>query len=235
MTYWKNFGAIAIASALLFTISMPLAGQTVKARKDESRVKGENLSGHAVDLEGSAEDVGSAFTKFIKALGKTKQSEGVITLSESTINGAVYRNPVYAVTKSKGNITTAWLGIRKAEWADGADAMNGELEKVIKEFGVQYYKDKIQGQIDESNRAAQAVDKQKQRLVTQNRDLNVKLEDNKREKLQLEKAIEKNKLEHEMLLKKIARNKHDQDSVTIAGDQVKKMVDAHKERQKKVN
>lgn len=233
MTYWKNFGVIA--STVLFTISMPLAAQTVKAKKDESRVKGENVPGYAVDLDGSAEDVGSAFTKFIKALGKTKQSEGVITLSESTINGAVYRKPVYAVTKSKGNITTAWLGIKKTEWVDGADAMNSELEKVVKEFGVQYYKDKIQAQIDESNRAAQAVDKQKQRLVTQNRDLNVKLEDNKREKLQLEKSIEKNKLEYELLLKKIAKNKHDQDSVAIAGEQVKKMVDVHKDRQKKVN
>jgi hypothetical protein len=233
MTYWKNFGVIA--STVLFTISMPLAAQTVKAKKDESRVKGENVPGYAVDLEGSTEEVSGAFTKFIKALGKTRQSEGIITLSESTINGAVYRNPVYATTKTKGNITTAWLGIRKAEWADGADAINTELEKVVKEFGVQYYKDKIQTQIDESNRAAQAVDKQKQRLVTQNRDLTVKLEDNKREKLQLEKSFEKNKQEHELLLKKIAKNKHDQDSVAIAGEQVKKMVDVNKERQKKVN
>jgi len=224
-----------IAFAILFTISMPLAAQTVKAKKDESRVKGENTPGYAVDLEGSAEDVNSAFTKFLKTFGKTKQSDGIITLAESTINGAVYRNPVYGVTKSKGNTTTAWLGIKKTEWANGADAMNNELEKVIKEFGVQYYKDKIQAQIDESNRAAQAVDKQKQRLTTQNRDLNVKLEDNKREKLQLEKSIEKNKQEHELLLKKIAKNKHDQDSVAIAGEQVKKMVDVHKERQKKVN
>jgi len=233
MTYRKNFGVIA--SIILFTISMPLAAQTVKAKKDESRVKGENVPGYAVDLEGSAEDVSSAFTKFMKTFGKAKQNDGVITLTESTINGAVYRNPVYGVTKSKGNTTTAWLGIKKSEWANGADAMNSELEKVIKEFGVQYYKDKIQAQIDESNRAAQAVDKQKQRLVTQNRDLNVKLEDNKREKLQLEKAIEKNKQEYDLLLKKIAKNKHDQDSVAIAGEQVKKMVDVHKERQKKVN
>jgi hypothetical protein len=233
MTYLKNFGGIA--SILLLTISMPLAAQTVKAKKDESRLKGENVPGYAVDLEGSNEDVNSALTKFLKAMGKARQSDGVITLTESTINGAVYRNPVYGVAKTKGNITTAWLGIRKAEWGDGTDAMNKELEKVVKEFGVQYYKNKIQSQIDESNRAAQAVDKQKQRLVTQNKDLNVKLEDNKREKLQLEKSIEKNKQEHELLLKKIAKNKHDQDSVAVAGEQVKKMVDVHKDRQRKVN
>lgn len=233
MTYLKNFGVIV--SALVLTISMPLAAQTVKVKKEESRVKGENVSGYAVDLEGKAEDVNTALIKFLKTMGKAKQSDGIIVLTESTINGAVYRNPVYAVAKDKGATATAWLGIKKAEWADGADAINKELEKVIKEFGVQYYKDKIQAQIDESNRAAQAVDKQKQRLTTQNRDLNVKLDDNKREKLQLEKSLEKNKQEHELLLKKIAKNKHDQDSVAIAGEQVKKMVDVHKERQKKVN
>lgn len=233
MTYLKNFGGIIFI--LVLTISMPSAAQTVKVKKEESRVKGENVPGYAVDLEGSNEDVNSALSKFLKAMGKAKQSDGVITLTESTINGAVYRTPVYGVAKTKGNITTAWLGIKKAEWGDGADAMNKELDKVIKEFGVQYYKDKIQAQIDESNRAAQAVDKQKQRLVTQNRDLNVKLEDNKREKLQLEKSIEKNNQEHDLLLKKIAKNKHDQDSVATAGEQVKKMVEVHKERQKKVN
>ena len=71
--------------------------------------------------------------------------------------------------------------------------------------------------------------------MNENKSLNTKLEDNKREKIQLDKSIENNKLENETLLKKIGKNKHDQDSVTLAGEQVKKVVEMHKEKQKKVN
>jgi hypothetical protein len=103
------------------------------------------------------------------------------------------------------------------------------------DFGVKFYREKIQVQIDESLRAAQAVDKQQQKLTNENKNLNVKLEDNKREKIQLEKSIENNKLANADLLKKIAKNKHDRDSVALAGVQIKKVMEAQKEKQRKVN
>jgi hypothetical protein len=80
-----------------------------------------------------------------------------------------------------------------------------------------------------------AVEKQQQRLATQERDLNMKMEDNKREKIQLKKAIETNKLDSATLILKLAKNKHDTDSLIIVNEQVKKVVEANKEKQKKVN
>ena len=102
-------------------------------------------------------------------------------------------------------------------------------------LGVTFHRDKIQKQIDESIRAAQAVEKQQQRLVNQNRSLNSKLESNKREKVQLEKSLQDNATELITLTNQLAKNKKDQDSVTLATDQIKKMVELHKERQRKVN
>jgi hypothetical protein len=51
----------------------------------------------------------------------------------------------------------------------------------------------------------------------------------------LEKSLAENKLEYEALVSAIAKNKKDQDSVLVATDQIKKMVETHKERQRKVN
>ncbi|HTJ52515.1 MAG TPA: hypothetical protein VL443_23810, partial [Cyclobacteriaceae bacterium] len=102
-------------------------------------------------------------------------------------------------------------------------------------FGVQFYRDKIQEQIDESNRALSAVERQQQRFSNQNRDLNMKLEDNKREKIQLEKSLVDNKTEYETLLKKIEKNKKDQDSLITSNEQIKKVIEAQKARQGKVN
>ncbi|MBT1706483.1 hypothetical protein KK060_24630 [Fulvivirgaceae bacterium PWU20] len=46
-----------------------------------------------------------------------------------------------------------------------------DVEKLVHDFGVSFYRDKVQQQIDESNRALQAVEKQQLRLVGQNKDL----------------------------------------------------------------
>lgn len=222
---------------LLFTLCLTLStfAQTVKVKKDEARVKGENLSGYAVELDGKSEEVTNSLTKYFKSLGKARQNDGFIVLTESTINGSAYRSPVYGVIKESGSTTTAWIGIKKEEWGDNADNMSKELEKLAYDFGVKFYRDKIQVQIDESVRAFQAVEKQQQRLSTQQRDLTMRLEDNKREKIQLEQSIENNKLQHEILLLKIENNKKAQDSMVVVNEQVKKVVEANKERQKKVN
>ena len=220
----------------VLSLSTGLQAQSVKVKKDNANVKGEQVSGFAVELVGSASDVTSSFVKFLKGTGKVRQTTEVSTISEPTINGIKYTPAIYAVTRARGEESTAWIGIVEKEWAKAdVDRINKELEKMIHDFGVQFYRGKIQVQVDESTRASAAVTKQQQRLLNEAKSLSVKLEDNKREKIQLEKALETNKLENEALLKKIEKNKHDQDSVALAGDQIKKVVEMHKEKQRKVN
>lgn len=219
---------------LLFTVLMASA-QTVKVKKESARIKGENVEGFAIDLDAKETEVSASFNKYLKSLGKVKQNDGTYTLSESTLGGNSYKTPVYAVVKDKGSSAQAWIGIKKEEWPEGEEHVKKELEKTLYDFGVKFYRDKIQVQIDESNRALQAVEKQQQKLTTENKTLNTKLEDNKREKIQLEKALENNALENTTLLKKLEKNKHDQDSVGLANQQIKKVIEAQKERQKKVN
>lgn len=217
-------------------ISTLVVAQTVTVKKETARVKGENMEGYEVSLDGPFENIETAYLKLLKTLGKVKQSDDGIVVSEPSINGLAFTQPVFAVAKEKGKTGAAWIGIKTSAWSkEDADKVNRELEKILKDFGVKFYRDQIQVQVDESTRASLAVDKQKQRLSNENKNLTIKLEDNKREKLQLEKSLEANRLENEMLLKKIEKNKHDQDSVSLAGEQIKKVVEMHKEKQRKVN
>jgi hypothetical protein len=71
--------------------------------------------------------------------------------------------------------------------------------------------------------------------VNQNKDLNTKLVNNAQQKIQLEKSLEANKLDNLVLIQKIENNKKSQDSVRLAGEQIKKVIEMHKERQRKVN
>ena len=221
---------------LVLSTSAFVHAQNVKVRKDNAGVKGDQVAGYAVDLKGSAAEVTASLVKYLKTTGKVRQSGELITVSEPTVNGIKYASGFYAVTSARGESTTAWIGIVDKEWSKAeAERVNKELEKMLHDFGVEFYRSQIQVQVDESTRASAAVAKQQQRLLNEGKSLSTKLEDNKREKVQLEKSLENNKLENAELLKKIEKNKHDQDSVALAAEQIKKVVEMHREKQRKVN
>ena len=219
------------------TVAVQLPAQSIKVKKENTRVKGENVAGYEVELPGSYGNIHADFTKFLKTFGKTRGSDP-INLAGASLGTATTTATVYGVVKEKekDKFSQAWLGIRQEEWPEGDyDKGMKELEKMVYDFAKQYHQDVVQDEIDESVTALNAVEKQQQRLVTENKNLNTKLEDNKREKLQLEKNLENNKLEYEALLLKIDNNKNAQDSVAQAGVQIKKVIESQKEKKKKVN
>lgn len=225
-----------ILSFFLFAFSLTVFCQTVKVKKETARIKNTYADGFEVELLATTEEVESALAKFMKSFGKTKNGENYIMVSEPTIQGIKYTAPVYAVTKQVGNIVSAWVGIESNDWSkNDMQGVNKDLEKLLRDFGVNFYREQIQKQIDESSRASEAVVRQQQRLQNQNRDLNNKIENNKREKMQLEKSLGDNKLELETLIKRLEKNQKEQDSVAVAGEQIKKVVEMNKERQRRVN
>lgn len=226
----KFIGLILIAS------TFAAFAQSVKVTKETARIKGKNADGFEVELEGTVDEVNTALTKYLKTFAKLKLGANPMATSEVALGGSVYKSPVYALTKEKGDRGAAWIGIKEDEWSpEEAEKINKELERLTYDFGVQFYRNKIQVQIDESTRALQAVERQQQRLLTDNKNLNIRLENNQKEKIQLEKSMDVNKLEYLTLLTKLEQNKKSQDSLAIALEQVKKVVEMHTEKQKKVN
>jgi hypothetical protein len=233
MTSLKKF----IISLILLTICLTHSiAQKVETGKEMQRIKGTNVEGHFTQLEGTPDEVNAALTKYLKSFGKLKFAANPITVTEFVIGGTQYTSPLYGLVKDEG-ASKAWIGIKKEEWSDSVKAktVDKELSRVIYEFGVSFYRDKIQVQVDESMRAQQAVERQQQRLANENKSLLLQLENNQREKVQLEKSLDVNKLEYLNLLLKIEQNKKMTDSLNTTLEQVKKVVESHKEKQKKVN
>ena len=228
----KKFCAVA----MMMTSAASFA-QKVTVTKDSERVKGNEIGGYSTQLAGTIEEVTASYTKYLKTFGKIKASGSQIQLSAAEISFNKYVAPLYATTQSKGEKIVVWLGLNPSEWptSEQAETAMKDLEKVVYDFGVKFYRDKIQADIDESVRAQQTAEKQTLRLQNENKNLNSRLEFNQKEKIRLEKLLAENKLEYENLIASIAKNKKDQDSVSVATDQIKKMVETHKERQRKVN
>ncbi|MEK6782839.1 MAG: hypothetical protein AABY93_14155 [Bacteroidota bacterium] len=211
--------------------------QTVTVKSKSEKINGASSEGYATTLEGKKIDVNTAWNKFLKDIGKVKNPGGIITITEPAVGATVYpKGILYASIEGNDENATIWLGLNKEEWiVNDIEIVTKEIEKLVYRFGVKFYRDQIQKQIDEAQRASDAVDRQKQRLTNQNKDLVNKLSNNELQKIELEKSLEANKLDHFVLLQKIANNNNSQDSVANAGVQIKKVVELHKERQRKVN
>lgn len=209
--------------------------QKVTVSKESERIKGKSTEGYATELTGTLEEVSASFTKYMKTFGKMKVFNAPTQVTEAEINSVKYTVPIHISTRSKGEKVFVWIGLDHAADSAQMKSSKKDFEKVVYDFGVKFYRDKVQVDIDESVRAQQTAEKQTLRLQTENKSLNSRLEFNQKEKIRLEKALVDNKLEYETLLLNIQKNKKSQDSVAIATDQIKKMVDLHKERQKKVN
>ena len=213
------------------------SAQTINVVKKNHKIKGALASGHAVELKGSITDAETILPKFLKNYGKTRANVGFTSVNSPFLNGITYEGKVlYATVEGNETKCEVWIGLDTAEWK-GEDVLRilDRVNKVVYQFGVRFYHDLIQKEIDESQEAFNATEKQQLRLASQNRDLNIRLSNNEQQRLHLEKSLEANKLEKAVILQKIENNKKSQDSVANAGVQIKKVLEAQKEKQKKIN
>src|SRR5579859_5190035 len=225
------------AGALLL-LSTAAWSQTVTVKKQNEKIKGESVEGASTELAGKLSDVNSQWTKFLKEVGRVKLfSSDPLLVTEPNFNGTVYpKGIVYAYIFENGNQTRVWLGILPREWDEGEGAIAArEVEKLVYQFGIRYNRDQVQGQINETQEAVDAVARQMQRLVNQNKEMTIRLVNNEKERIQLQKSAENNKLESEALKIKLEKNKKAQDSLANAADQIRKGKETHQERLRKIN
>ncbi|GCC50860.1 hypothetical protein SanaruYs_10790 [Chryseotalea sanaruensis] len=204
-------------------------------RQEKQKIKNDNIYSFATTLDASVEDVNGALLKFLKNYGKPKQQDEAIVLAECIVNGKAFSKALYGNTRQAGAATYAWIGVNLNEWAADSAMVVGRLEAMVKEFGVNFYRDKIQVQIDEAQRAVDIVSRQQQRTLNEQQSIQQKIESNKKEYQQLLKAIQKNRSDSVALVLRLNKNTASTDSLRTVADKVKQAVVFQKERQGKVN
>jgi hypothetical protein len=220
---------------LLFVIQV--FAQKVETQKNSRDINGQKAEGYSVTVTGSVERVRPALQKYLRDYGKLKQNLGYTSVQNPALGGNTYdKKSIYAVTEGSVSTAQIWVGLIDSEWQDGdTDVLKERIKEMTYQFAVKFYRDQVQLEINETQQAADATDRKVEKLISENKDLNVKLLANEQEKLKLEKALELNKAAHELLLQKIDGNKKAQDSVTNAGLQIKKILEGQKDRQSKIN
>jgi hypothetical protein len=220
---------------LLFSFLTSLAqAQTVVVSKQDQRIKGENIKGYSTTLEAGKSEVTAALNRYLKTFGKVKNQEEMLTVAEPLVNGQLQKVPLVGVVKGNEQKATAWIGYATTV-NDSSSVDVRAAEGMMKTFGLNFYRDKIQGQIDEAQRAVEAVEKQQQRTLSENKSLTQRVANNTNEYNQLVKAIQTNRSDSVTLQVRLTQNKQMQDSLTVVLEKVKKAVEIQKERQRKVN
>jgi hypothetical protein len=222
---------------LFLTGSLFCSAQSIESKSQSSTIKGEKLEGYAVKLEAKKEDVENAWQNFLKGLGKYRSNSDYFYLTEPVVDATPYaKGTIYGKVEGTETQPVVWVGIKDSEWNESDVAkVRAELDKLPYRFAVKFYRDRVQTQIDDTQRALEATDKQKQRLLNQNKDFTSRLAANEAEKIRLQKALEANALELAVLKQKLVDNKKAQDSVSQASVQIKKVLEAQKEKQRKIN
>lgn len=222
--------------AVAITLPCLTVAQTITTKSGSAKIQTATASGVEVVLDGTFSEAEETLQKQMRAFGKMKSIENYMTVALPTVEGTAYAQPIYGMVKQVGNLISVWIGVNEKEWSSAdLEVVNRDLERIVKALGVTFHRDKIQKQIDESLRASQAAIRQQQRLANDQKILNNRVEDNKAEKVKLEQALVNNKAEIEELIRKLEKNARDQDSVKAAAEQIQKVVELHRERQRKVN
>lgn len=219
----------------LFLTSSVLCAQTVTVTKSQQRVKGENAFGYSTSLDAVKGEVNASLLKYMRTFGKPKQQDDLIVVPETTLNGQTFAKPLYAIVTGAGAAAKAWIGVSLKDWSADSANVPTQLEGFVKTFGVNFYRDKIQAQIDEAQQAVEAVDKQQQRNLNENKTLQQKIANNKNEYEQLKKALQNNRADSVSLFLKLDENQKSKDSLQMVSEKVKKALEFQKERQRKVN
>ena len=226
-------GAVVNKGDVVATLSNPKlheqleeARWELEAQTKEHRASEAALRSQLVDLRVEARNAELEFES-----AKLKLDAEQTLVERGIVSKLQFEQSKLTAQQQKERITSARerVGMMQANLDAQIEAHAARLNKIRNSNNL------IQQQIDESEKARQTVEKQQQRLVNENKALKNKLESNKRQKANLEKAIQDNEAEYITLLKRIDDNNKAQDSVAVAAEQIRKVVDAHTEKQKNVN
>ena len=223
---------VKIVFLFLFLIPLFAIAQKTQVKKGTMLVEGQQATGFKVELLATEEEVATSLSRFFKTLGKTKNSGDYFTIAEPVISGKAIAGTLYGTALHNGKSTTVWIGTLAT--AGEESSLERNLQTLTYNFAITFQREQVQAQIDESLRALQTVEKKQMRLVNQHKDLNNKIDNNKKEKIALEKALVDNEAELVDLKNKLTANGRAQDSVAVATEQIRKVVEMHQERQRKV-
>ena len=223
-------------AALCFSIVSH--AQKIKVSETTEEVEQITRTGLSTTIELDAKYVEKAWQKQLKNYGKTDNNKGVMTVPVANAS-AISSSPCRMVStvKSNGKGATIWWAIDMGDahvTASGHSSAYKGAEKILHDFAAQCYRDDINDQIKDAEKALNTSTKNHDKEVREGENLVKDVEKNKQEKINLEQKLKENAQELEQLQKDIARNKTEQAAAVQDVEKMKKAVEVVREKLNKI-
>lgn len=218
---------------LLFVINLATA-QKVKVVESSEQLEKISRSGMSTIIELDKKNVEKLWEKQLKTYGKVESSKGVYTIPVAKIP-SVSSSPciVTSVVKSSGKGTQIWWSIdlgTKHVTASTSPSEYRAAEKILYDFAISAYRDDINQQLQEAEKAVASAVKSQEKEVKEGEGLVKDVERNKQDKLNLEQKLKENGEDLIKLQKDIEQNKKDQAAAAQDVEKMKKAMEIVKQK-----
>ncbi|MDH5396564.1 MAG: hypothetical protein OEX02_00350 [Cyclobacteriaceae bacterium] len=223
--------------ASILTLWVSSYAQVVEVVAATNKILQESYPGFRTEIKADLGDVENMVKIFLRDIGKMRERNSYFQITEATIDGQYFgERSFFAVIKSGREVQNVWFGANLADLTnEDKEQIDKLLEQMTYQFAVDFYKSRIQMEIDESEQAAQYTERKYRKLERDGVDLKNKLEANEKELVRLQEAIQANKLEHEVLLLKIDENKLTADSTVVDLEKIRKVIEMQKSKKEAVH
>ena len=216
------FGFLFVALA---AVAHPTFCQKVSVRPEEAEIDKMRRKGLATTIELDRKTVEKAWQKRLKELGKTESDKGIYTLKSAMVP-ALSATPVsifsHIEADTKG--TTIFYAIDLGtEYVAPGKPEYDEAKKILHEFAVQVYRDDLNRQIEEADKAVEASVRLHDKQQEQGLSLMKQIERNQSDKAKLMLQLQQNLTEMVQLKNDSAQNKLQQSSALEEIDRLRKV------------
>jgi len=213
-----------------------LAAQTYIIKEETQRINNVKYSGVSSLVNGDFDIVEDFWLDYIKEHGKVRRKRNYYQISDFVVKSWTNDTVTYATRiDAKDSLGLIWLAPLGLEFEeDELKMMNADLSKILKLATRGYYVSRVQKRIDQSEDAAIVVSKSHQKLIYDGENLVEDLKSAEELKAELEIRLEETILKIKVLNQQIIDNK----AATLQAyedlEQVKKVIEGHKDSMKKI-
>lgn len=201
---------LTLTTALL--LNLTVFAQTITVIPSQIEIEKVTRPGLETLLDLDKNQAKDDLKKYLKDFGKVETSDNEFIVESAEIS-SISTSPVkiYAtIDKSKKGIKVLMAIDAGDKWITRDDAGYPQAEKILKDFGILAYTNKINEEIKEAEKALKKAEKEKEKAEKEGDKLGKDLKKNAEDKVKLEQDLVDNKEEKVKLEKDIESNKKDQ-------------------------
>ncbi|MES2388462.1 MAG: hypothetical protein V4543_10710 [Bacteroidota bacterium] len=227
----KHFIKFILSAVFLFTAGIAGA-QKVTVRAEESEIDKMQRKGMATTIELDKKTVERAWLHRFRELGKYESKSGIYTI-KSQVVPAIAATPVTIISRVDADVkgtTIFWAIDLGSEYAAQGKKEFEEAKKLLHEFAVQVYRDDLNRQIEEADKAVDGAVRQHDKLQESGLALMKQIERNQTDNLKLQQQMMININEKVQLKTDSAQNRLLQTTALEEIDKLRKISEEKKNK-----